>query len=89
MEGLSGRDILDTRNPEFQAVIIVDYDNGRLYPLTETTPKCLLPVANRKLLAYQLDMLAKSSIAGKCVFNACLQKLKMLLNLSFFIYLII
>ena len=66
MEGLVGRDIFDSRGPEFQAVIIVDYDSGKMYPLTETLPKCLLPVANRKLLAYQLDMLAKSSISGKC-----------------------
>ena len=50
-----------SRNPEYQALIIVDYDDGRLFPLTDGTyPKCLLPVANRKLLAYQLDLLAKS-----------------------------
>lgn len=53
----------DVRSPDFQAVIVVDYDN-RLFPLTETIPTCLLPVANRKLLAYQLDMLAKSGVAG-------------------------
>ena len=50
-----------SRSPEYQAVLIVDYDDGRLFPLTDGTyPKCLLPVANRKLLAYQLDLLAKS-----------------------------
>lgn len=65
MDALSStRDYLDARGPEFQAVIIVDYDNGRLYPLTENTPKCLLPIANRKLLAYQLDMLTKNNISG-------------------------
>ena len=48
----------------FQGVIIVEYDDGRMYPLVdEEAPKCLLPVANRKLLAYQLDMVAKSGIA--------------------------
>jgi translation initiation factor eIF-2B subunit epsilon len=57
-------DYNDTRSPEFQAVIIVDYDDGRLFPLTNNTPCCLLPIANRKLLAYQLDMLAKSGIVG-------------------------
>jgi hypothetical protein len=70
-------DYQDLRSPEFQAVIIVDYDDGRLFPLTENTPKCLLPIANRKLLAYQLDMLAKSGVVGKdihkyimlCFFN--------------------
>eukprot|EP00605_Chrysophyceae_sp_TOSAG23-4_P000762 GSChrysophyteH1.ASY1.ANO1.851.1 assembled CDS len=46
-----------------QAVIIVEYDDGRMYPIVEDRcPKCLLPVANRELLAYQLDMLAKSGM---------------------------
>jgi translation initiation factor eIF-2B subunit gamma len=49
-----------SRFPEYQAVIIVDYDDGRLFPLTDGCPKCLLPIANRKLLAYQLDLLSKS-----------------------------
>ena len=44
-------------------MLIVDYDDGRLFPLTDGTyPKCLLPVANRKLLAYQLDLLCKSGV---------------------------
>jgi dTDP-glucose pyrophosphorylase len=55
------------RAPEYQAVLIVDYDDGRMFPLTEDIPKCLLPVGNRRLLAYQLDMLAKSGIAGELV----------------------
>lgn len=53
-----------TRFPEYQAVIIVDVDDGRLFPLTEGYPKCLLPVANRRLLAYQLDLLSKSGAVG-------------------------
>ena len=52
----------ESRHCTFQAVIMVDVDDGRLYPLVDNTPKCLLPVANRKLLAYQLDMLAKSGV---------------------------
>lgn len=52
------------RSPEYQAVLIVEYDDGRMFPLTEDIPKCLLPVGNRRLLSYQLDMLAKSGIAG-------------------------
>lgn len=35
----------------------MDYDDGRLFPLTEEVPKCLLPIANRKILGYQLDLL--------------------------------
>ncbi|RYH29575.1 hypothetical protein EON65_08020 [archaeon] len=52
------------RDPEYQAVIIVEYDDGRLFPLTESIPRCLLPVANKPLISYQLDMLANSNIAG-------------------------
>ena len=52
---------MDVR-PEFQAVLIIDYDDGRLFPLTE--PKCLLPICNKRLLAYQLDTLIQSGVAG-------------------------
>jgi ADP-glucose pyrophosphorylase len=63
MDGLgSHAEYNEFRSPEYQAIIIVDYDDGRLFPLTEFTPKCLLPIANRKLLTYQLDMLSKSGI---------------------------
>lgn len=48
------------RDPDFQVVIVVDYDDGRMFPMTEDIPKCLLPIANRSLLSYQLDMLDKS-----------------------------
>ena len=57
-------DIGLSRTPEYQAVVIVDYDDGRLFPLTEGFPKCLLPIANRSLLAYQLDILSKSGAQG-------------------------
>ena len=57
-------DIIYQRNPEFQVVLIVECDDGRLFPLTEGNPRCLLPVANRKLLSYQLDLLHKSSASG-------------------------
>ena len=57
--------------PEFQVVLTIDYDDGRMYPLTEDCPKCLLPVANRKLLSYQLDMLNKSGALGiRMIVNA-------------------
>lgn len=48
------------RSPEFQVIIIIEYDDGRMFPLTEEIPKSLLPIANRPLLAYQLDLLEKS-----------------------------
>lgn len=43
-----------------QVIIVVDYDDGRMFPITEEIPKCLLPIANRPILAYQLDLLEKS-----------------------------
>lgn len=54
----------DIRNFSYQVIIAVTYDDGRLFPLTEDCPKCLLPIANRILLAYQLDVLKKSGASG-------------------------
>ena len=53
----------EVRNCDLQAVIIVEFDDGRMYPLVEDScPKCLLPIANRELLSYQIDVLAKSGV---------------------------
>ena len=41
---------MDENIRDLPVVIIIDYDDGRLFPLTEGLPKCLLPVANRRLL---------------------------------------
>lgn len=47
-------------NPEYQVILlIIDGDDGRMYPLTEDRPKCLLPFANKHLLSYQLELLDK------------------------------
>ena len=54
--------LVESRKPLFQAVVLCDLDDGRMYPLVDDSPKCLLPLANRKLLAYQLDVLAKSGV---------------------------
>ena len=56
--------LTEQRAAELQAIIIVEHDDGRLYPIvhSEHLPKCLLRVANRELLAYQLDLLAKSGV---------------------------
>ena len=53
---------MESRKPLFQAVLLVEIDDGRMYPLVDDSPKCLLPLANRKLLAYHLDVLAKSGV---------------------------
>lgn len=50
-----------------QAVILADVDLSAqtLYPLTHDLPKSLLPLANRPLLQYQLDLLQASGFSGK------------------------
>ena len=52
-----------------QAVIVIESDDGRLYPLLENYPKSLLPLANRKLLSFQLDTLFCSGVTE--VFIIC------------------
>jgi NDP-sugar pyrophosphorylase family protein len=54
--------LAESRKTSYQAIIVVEQDDGRVYPLVDDAPKCLLPLANRKLLAYQLDVLAKSGV---------------------------
>jgi len=47
--------------PEFQAVVLATVSDGdTLAPLTDTLPLALLPVANRPLISYQLELLARS-----------------------------
>ena len=60
-------DFLDISHPEFQVVLVVDYDDGRMFPFTEDCPKCLLPVCNRKLISFQLDMISKSGAEGPVI----------------------
>jgi len=45
---------------EFQAVVLAGGTGTRLYPLTDGVPKCMLSMANRPLLSYQLDLLERS-----------------------------
>nr|CCA27544.1 translation initiation factor eIF2B subunit gamma pu [Albugo laibachii Nc14] len=42
---------------EFQAIILAGGSGIRLYPLTDAQPKCLLPVNEKPLLWYQLQLL--------------------------------
>ena len=55
-------EFIDQRNAEFQVVIVIDVEDGRLSPLTNAIPRALLPIANKKLLSYQLDMLVSSGV---------------------------
>ena len=46
---------------EFQAVVLASCNDGDdLYPLTEKQPLALLPIANRPLLTYQLELLERA-----------------------------
>ena len=45
-----------------QAVIMASCSDGEnLYPLTEQMPSVLLPVANRHLLSFQLELLERAA----------------------------
>jgi hypothetical protein len=76
---MDGRDFSLNRTTEYQVVIIIEYDDGRMFPLTEDRPKCLLPIANNSLLSYQLDMLERSGATGLLF----LIQIYILLNLQF------
>lgn len=54
---------------EYQVAIIVDVEDHRFSPLTdgnrkedENIPRCLLPVNNKELLSYQIDMLINENV---------------------------
>ena len=48
--------------PELQAVILASCSDGEnLYPLTEQLPSVLLPIANRHLLSFQLELLERAA----------------------------
>ena len=50
---------------EFQVVILAGGTGHRMYPLTDEVPKALLPVCNRPLLNYQIELLDKAGFVGK------------------------
>ena len=53
------------KGSSLQIILCVTYDDSnRLTPLTEDTPICLLPIVNKKLFGYQLEMLKQSGATG-------------------------
>lgn len=47
------------------AVILAAGRGSRMFPLTEETPKCLLPVANKPLVWYTLELLKRGGFQGR------------------------
>jgi len=45
-----------------KAVILCAGSGRRLYPLTKDTPKCLLPIGDKRILEHMLDNLKKTSV---------------------------
>ena len=54
---------------EFHAVVLAGGRCARMYPLTEKCPKALLPVANRPVIDYCLDLLEKAGFSGVQTFR--------------------
>jgi len=54
---------------EFQVIILAGGFGKHLTPLADHTPKALIPVANRPLLSYQLEMLESAGFSSMCYFR--------------------
>lgn len=52
---------------EFQVIIFAGGAGNRMYPLTEGIPKNMLPVANRPLISYQLELLERVGISDAII----------------------
>ncbi|XP_076821156.1 translation initiation factor eIF2B subunit epsilon-like [Clavelina lepadiformis] len=52
-----------------EAVVIADSFNVRFYPVTAKRPRCLFPLANKPLLSYTLEFLARCGV--KHIFVYC------------------
>ena len=60
---------------EMQVVLLAGGLGQKMYPLTQSnTPKALLPIANRPLISYQLDLLEQCGFrqegASRCLASA-------------------
>jgi len=50
-----------------QGVILAAGSGRRLAPLTDTLPKCLIPIENKPILSYQIEALRKGGVREICV----------------------
>lgn len=57
------------------AVIVVAGLSSRLYPLTETTPKCLLPLGDEKILERNLRLLKNNGIENIIIVTGYLKNM--------------
>lgn len=64
----SGKDDALKETKVFQAVLIADSFNNRFQPLTQKTPRVLLPLINRPLIDYTLRLLKLSDVQEVYVF---------------------
>jgi len=62
---------------EFQVVVLAGGSGSSMHPLTEEIPKALLPVANRPLLSYQLDLVENAGFASAFIVTTELQAPKL------------
>jgi glucose-1-phosphate thymidylyltransferase len=67
---------------EMKGLILAGGKGSRLYPLTETTPKALLPIYDKPLIYYPLATLVENGINDVCIITAPedLNKFKKLLE---------
>jgi len=49
---------------ELQPVILAAGEGSKMFPLTESTPKCLLPIGNRPMISYSVNYLEKYGFQG-------------------------
>lgn len=66
---------------EYTVVVLAGGRGQKLTPLSESVPKCLLPIANRPLISYPIEFLEKSKFTGNFIANP---KLFLTLYFSFF-----
>lgn len=49
---------------ELQPVILAAGEGSRLFPLTDTIPKCLLPIGNKPMIWYPVHYLEQYGFQG-------------------------
>lgn len=54
--------------PEYQAVVMAGGNGSRMVELTNTIPKCLLPVVNLPMVVYPLIQLENANFHGIMIF---------------------